>query len=154
MPISYSSPKQGRRLSAYLRALWPLIFIVSACSSSTTQKEPTSPPGNATSLTAAQSAQALYNRLLEVDPKQQYFARQYVFATDPKKNPAEPAEAVKIPANEAWLKLPMAEKQQWLDKLKQVTGMKTPKVLVVGPSGSKAAFIDCSTKPCKKEIYG
>jgi hypothetical protein len=143
MPISDFSPKQGRRLTVYLA----LMLIVPACSSNP-KKESANP-----ALSAAQSAQALYNRLLEVDPKQQYFARQYVFATDPKKNPAEPSEAVKIPANEAWLKLPMTEKQQWLDKLKQVTGMKTPKVLVVGPGGGKAAFLDCSAEPCKKEVY-
>jgi hypothetical protein len=133
-----------------------LMLIVSACGSNPAPKESVSPARTtmaSPSLTAAQSAQALYNRLLEVDPKQQYFARQYVFVTNSKKNPAEPAEAVKIPANDAWLKLPVAEKQQWLDKLKQVTGMKTPKVLVVGPSGSKAAFIDCSVEPCKKEVY-
>ncbi len=151
MPIFYFFQKQWRRLTAYLT----LMLIISACGSNTAQKESTPPASTTTpsSLTAAQSAQALYNRLLEVDPKQEYFARQYVFATNPKKNPAEPAEAVKIPANDAWLKLPVAEKQQWLDKLKQVTGMKTPKVLVVGPSGSKAAFIDCSAEPCKKEVY-
>jgi hypothetical protein len=147
MPGSDSSQKQWVRPTAAWM-LWPLIFIVAACSSSsTTAKKETA------NLTANQSAQALYNRLLEVDPKQQYFARQYVFATDPKKNPAEPAEAVKIPANNAWLKLSRVEKQQWLDKLKQVTGMKTPKVLVVEPGGSKAAFLDCSRSPCKKEVY-
>jgi hypothetical protein len=147
---SHSVQKQRIRPHPNLKALWPLIFMVSACSSTPAEKAntPTAP-----NLSAAQSAQALYNRLLEVDPKQQYFARQYVFATDPKKNPAEPAEAVKIPANDAWLKLSGIEKQQWLDKLKQVTGMKTPKVLVVGPGGSKAAFLDCSTEPCKKEVY-
>jgi hypothetical protein len=149
MPRSHSVQKRITP-NTKLNALWPLIFVVSACSSTPAQKAntPTAP-----NLSAAQSAQALYNRLLEVDPKQQYFARQYVFATDPKKNPSEPAEAVKIPANDIWLKLSSAEKQQWLDKLKQVTGMKTPKVLVVGPGGSKAAFLDCSTKPCKKEVY-
>lgn len=147
MPGSDSSQKQWVRPAAAWM-LWPLIFIATACSSgSTTAQKETA------NLTASQSAQALYNRLLEVDPKQQYFARQYVFATDPKKNPEEPAEAVKIPANDAWLKLSSAEKQQWLDKLKRVTGMKTPKVLVVGPRGSKAAFLDCSTEPCKKEVY-
>jgi hypothetical protein len=153
MPSSPASQKQQMRLATYWRALWPLMLIVSACGSNTAQKEPTSLTTNPDNLTAAQSAQALYNRLLEVDPKQQYFARQYVFATDPKKNPEEPAEAVKIPANAAWLKLSSAEKQQWLDKLKRVTGMQTPKVLVVGPGGSKAALIDCSTEPCKKEVY-
>jgi hypothetical protein len=147
MPISDFSPKQGRRLTVYVA----LMLLVSACGSNTAQKDSANPA--TPNFSAAQSAQALYNRLLEVDPKQQYFARQYVFATDPKKNPAEPAEAVKIPANEAWLKLSSAEKQQWLDRLKQVTGMKTPKVLVVGPGGSKAAFLDCSTEPCKKEVY-
>jgi hypothetical protein len=145
------SQKQQARLTAYLKGI-PVLLVISACSSNTAPKETASPVATA-NLTAAQSAQALYNRLLEVDPKQQYFARQYVFATDPKKNPAEPAEAVKIPANDAWLKLSSSEKQQWLDKLKQVTGMKIPKVLVVGPGGAKAALIDCSTEPCKKEVY-
>jgi hypothetical protein len=145
------SQKQQARLTAYLKVI-PVLLVISACSSNTAPKETASPVATA-NLTAAQSAQALYNRLLEVDPKQQYFARQYVFATDPKKNPAEPAEAVKIPANDAWLKLSSSEKQQWLDKLKQVTGMKIPKVLVVGPGGAKAALIDCSTEPCKKEVY-
>jgi hypothetical protein len=145
------SQKQQARLTAYLKGI-PVLLVISACSSNTAPKE-TASPGATANLTAAQSAQALYNRLLEVDPKQQYFARQYVFATDPKKNPAEPAEAVKIPANDAWLRLSSPEKQQWLDKLKQVTGMKIPKVLVVGPGGTKAALIDCSRSPCKKEVY-